>query len=100
MATARIEFGPDRTDGSVLAYTMPALVPEQHVLPGGGDGDWVVGRAGMLYRDLLPGRLGGCFIASHIRIPEVGPVPDNVHFHQVMRENKKKKGKKISRKEN
>jgi quercetin dioxygenase-like cupin family protein len=35
------------------------------------------------YRDLAPGRLGGAFIASHIRIPEGGPVPDMVHFHEV-----------------
>ncbi|MFN3262271.1 MAG: cupin domain-containing protein [Pikeienuella sp.] len=44
---------------------------------------WVIGRAGMHYRDLAPGRLGGAFIASHIRIPEGGPVPDMVHFHEV-----------------
>ena len=44
---------------------------------------WVVGRAGMQYRDLIPDRLGGSIIASHIRIPEAGPVPDMVHFHSV-----------------
>ena len=44
---------------------------------------WVVGRAGMQYRDLIPDRLGGSIIASHIRIPEGGPVPDMVHFHKV-----------------
>jgi quercetin dioxygenase-like cupin family protein len=48
------------------------------------DGDpWVTGRAGMRYRDLVPGRLGGAVIASHIRIPEAGEVPDLVHFHDV-----------------
>lgn len=41
------------------------------------------GRAGMQYRDLIPGRLGGRFIASHIHIPDGGPVPDYVHFHKV-----------------
>lgn len=41
------------------------------------------GRAGMLYRDLIPSRLGGRFIASHIAIPEGGPVADWVHFHKV-----------------
>lgn len=41
------------------------------------------GRAGMHYRDLIPGRMGGRFIASLIRIPEGGPVPDYVHYHQV-----------------
>ncbi len=44
---------------------------------------WVVGRAGMRYRDLIPGRLGGSIIASHIRIPDAGPVPDMVHYHTV-----------------
>ncbi|KAI1266459.1 RmlC-like cupin domain-containing protein [Xylariaceae sp. FL1019] len=44
---------------------------------------WVVGRAGMQYRDLIPGRLGGAIIASHICIPDAGPVPDNVHYHDV-----------------
>jgi quercetin dioxygenase-like cupin family protein len=44
---------------------------------------WIVGRAGMHYRDLVPTRLGGAIIASHIRIPEGGPVPDMVHFHKV-----------------
>lgn len=44
---------------------------------------WVIGRAGMSYRDLIPGRLGGSIIASHIRIPDAGPVPDMVHYHTV-----------------
>lgn len=44
---------------------------------------WGVGRAGMQYRDLIPSRLGGRFIASHIRIPDGGPVPDYVHFHKI-----------------
>ncbi len=44
---------------------------------------WIVGRAGMQYRDLIPDRLGGSIIASHIRIPDGGPVPDVVHYHTV-----------------
>jgi len=48
-----------------------------------GEETWCEGRAGMQYRDLIPGRLGGRFIGSHIRIPEGGPVPDYVHFHKV-----------------
>ena len=44
---------------------------------------WIIGRAGMHYRDLIPNRLGGSIIASHIRIPDGGPVPDMVHFHSV-----------------
>ena len=41
------------------------------------------GRAGMAYRDLIPSRLGGRFIASHIIIPAGGPVADWVHFHDI-----------------
>jgi len=37
----------------------------------------------MHYRDLVPDRLGGAIIASHIRIPEGGPVPDMVHYHTI-----------------
>jgi len=44
---------------------------------------WVIGRAGMLYRDLIPDRLGGSIIASHINIPTGGPVPDMVHYHTI-----------------
>lgn len=44
---------------------------------------WVIGRAGMLYRDLIPDRLGGSIIASHINIPKGGPVPDMVHYHTI-----------------
>eukprot|EP00039_Didymoeca_costata_P026817 m.16736 g.16736 ORF g.16736 m.16736 type:complete len:389 (-) comp5776_c0_seq1:91-1257(-) len=44
---------------------------------------WVEGRAGMLYRDLIPGRQGGRYVASHIMIPNGGPVPDYVHYHNI-----------------
>lgn len=44
---------------------------------------WGEGRAGMRYRDLIPGRQGGRFIASHIHVPDGGPVPDYVHYHRV-----------------
>lgn len=37
----------------------------------------------MHYRDLIPCRLGGAIIASHIRIPDAGPVPDKVHYHVI-----------------
>lgn len=47
------------------------------------EADWHTGRAGMQYRDLIPDRWGGHVIASHIRIPKGGPVPDYVHFHKV-----------------
>ena len=41
------------------------------------------GRAGMRYRDLIPGRQGNCVIASLISIPHAGPVNDWVHFHEI-----------------
>ena len=44
---------------------------------------WGTGRATMQYRDLVPSRLGGRFVVSHIRIPQGGPVPDYVHYHRV-----------------
>ena len=57
--------------------------PTRHALAvqRGDAGGWEVGRVGMHYRDLIPGRLGGAVIASHIRIPEGGLVPDDVHYH-------------------
>ncbi|MDJ0686448.1 MAG: cupin [Alphaproteobacteria bacterium] len=48
-----------------------------------GDASWGLGRAGMQYRDLIPDRQGGRFIASHIRIPAGGPIPDYVHYHMI-----------------
>ena len=45
--------------------------------------DWVRGRAGMEYRDLIPDRLNGQVIASHIRLTEGGPVADYVHYHKI-----------------
>jgi quercetin dioxygenase-like cupin family protein len=56
------------------------FVPEFLLTRGGEAGK---GRAGMLYRDLIPGRLGGRYIASHISIPDGGPVADWVHYHRV-----------------
>ncbi len=44
---------------------------------------WHLGRAGMQYRDLIPDRQGGRFVASHIRVPDGGPVPDYVHYHAI-----------------
>jgi mannose-6-phosphate isomerase-like protein (cupin superfamily) len=48
------------------------------------NGAWYVGRAGMQYRDLIPGRLGGRFIASHIRILDGGETQDYVHYHKAL----------------
>jgi len=47
------------------------------------EAEFGVGRAGMAYRDLVPGRNGGRVIASHIRIDEGGRVADYVHYHDI-----------------
>ena len=62
------------------------VVPEMRssfVLSRLEEASWGAGRAGLLYRDLIPDRQGGRFIASHIRVPKGGPVPDYVHFHKI-----------------
>jgi quercetin dioxygenase-like cupin family protein len=69
--------------GPEPARRAPAATAELVISRLTGDVSWVVGRAGMLYRDLIPGRLGGAIIASHIKIPRGGPVPDLVHYHAV-----------------
>lgn len=56
---------------------------QEFVITRASTGAWAAGRAGMQYRDLIPGRLGGAFIASHIRIATGGPVNDYVHHHRV-----------------
>lgn len=60
---------------------LPAFRPEFVVTRAGTRSS--EGRAGMNYRDLIPGRLGGRYIASHITIAEGGPVADWIHFHRI-----------------
>jgi mannose-6-phosphate isomerase-like protein (cupin superfamily) len=78
---------PDGLRVHFVAADPPMRVPPtaQHLVlnRGAGADAWGVGRAGMRYRDLVPDRLGGAFIASHIRILEGGPVADYVHFHKI-----------------
>jgi quercetin dioxygenase-like cupin family protein len=62
---------------------IPPLKPEFLVTRAGVGPAGGAGRAGMFYRDLIPGRLGGRFIASHISIETGGPVSDWVHFHKI-----------------
>jgi mannose-6-phosphate isomerase-like protein (cupin superfamily) len=79
--------GPDGLSVEIAALHPPLIVPEirqEFVLTHRGAAcDWHAGRADMLYRDLIPSRLGGRFTASHILIPAGGPVPDYVHYHRV-----------------
>ncbi|MBM2576736.1 cupin domain-containing protein [Jannaschia sp. Os4] len=70
-------------DHSVPPMATPEPVAAPMIRRLADSAPWVIGRAGMHYRDLVPDRLGGAMIASHIRIPEGGPVPDMVHYHTV-----------------
>lgn len=84
---ARELTAPNGTKIEIDARNPPLVLPEvtqSFVVRRLADqAPWVIGRAGMQYRDLIPDRLGGAVIASHIRIPDGGPVPDMVHFHRV-----------------
>lgn len=84
----KTEFkSPGGTIIKVLPKTHQLQIPETkhkfEVRKLSGNDSWVIGRAGMLYRDLIPDRLGGSIIASHIHIPKGGPVPDMVHYHTI-----------------
>ncbi len=78
---------PDGTIVDIVESDPPLVLPpvqQSFVLQrASDDASWTVGRAGMRYRDLIPGRQGGRFVASHIHIPTAGPVPDYVHFHKI-----------------
>jgi len=67
----------------VRALDIPPLRSEFLVTRRGDGPAEGVGRAGLTYRDLIPGRLGGRFIASHILLPDGGPVADWVHYHKI-----------------
>lgn len=70
-----------RPEASRPSATAPPFQPEFVLTP--ASGDFGEGRAGMHYRDLIPSRLGGRYIASHISIADGGPVSDWVHFHRI-----------------
>jgi len=73
----RIDLVAERT-----APVVPVNMPKFAVVRDEPDA-WRLGRAEMQYRDLIPDRHGGRFIASHICIPHGGPVPDYVHWHAI-----------------
>lgn len=78
---------PGGTQVMIVPLNPPLILPDTNhsfvVRRLADQAPWVIGRAGMHYRDLIPDRLGGSIIASHIRIPDGGPVPDMVHYHKV-----------------
>ena len=78
---------PNGTQVEIISATSQVVLPPLQealvISEFASDASWTVGRAGMRYRDLIPNRLGGAFIASHIHIPRGGPVPDYVHYHRI-----------------
>ena len=78
---------PNGTQVEIVSATSQVVLPPLQealvISEFASDASWTVGRAGMRYRDLIPNRLGGAFIASHIHIPRGGPVPDYVHYHRI-----------------
>ena len=70
-----------RRDAPGPSHAIPPFQPEFVLTRAGADAG--EGRAGMRYRDLIPSRLGGRYIASHIWIPDGGLVADWVHFHRI-----------------
>jgi quercetin dioxygenase-like cupin family protein len=59
--------------------SIPAMKPLFVMSRMSADAQWVKGRAGMNYRDLIPGRQGGRFI----KFQNGGPVNDHVHYHNI-----------------
>lgn len=80
MAGRTIRLSRD-ADAPAMADGLASFVPEFLISRSADTA--APGRAGMLYRDLIPGRLGGRYIASHITVAEAGPVADWVHYHRV-----------------
>ena len=83
----RSQLAPNGTRIDIIDADPPLVLPPLQsslvVTRAAAGSVWHAGRAGLFYRDLLPDRLGGRYIASHIRITEAGPVADYVHFHKV-----------------
>ncbi len=79
----RLEVADDRNAGDVPHASSREPLHGFAITRADVSDAWINGRAGMQYRDLIPGRLGGGVIASHIRIPDGGPVPDYVHYHKI-----------------
>ena len=82
----RIEW-VEETSELVIPDSVPSFVVTRcDSAEGAGESssaDWIEGRAGMLYRDLVPDRQGGRFICSQIKVPGGGEVLDYVHHHGV-----------------
>ena len=80
---------PNGTIVEIGSASLDVVVPDNEPsltivkAPENAENEFGLGRAGMGYRDLLPDRWGGRFIASHILIADGGEVADYVHFHRI-----------------
>jgi mannose-6-phosphate isomerase-like protein (cupin superfamily) len=80
---------PNGTIVEIGSASLDVVVPDSKPslaivkAPETSDDEFGIGRAGMGYRDLLPDRWGGRFVASHILIADGGEVADYVHFHRI-----------------
>ena len=73
----KIVFGLNQLEAAMGVSTEPIFAFNE-----ADHAEWTTGRAGMMYRNLLPSGSWD-FIASHIRIPGSGEVPDWVHYHDA-----------------
>lgn len=86
LPTQPMLMAPNGTRIDFVLANPPDVLPvndSAFVLSRSADSNFGAGRAGMGYRDLVPDRHGGRYIASHISIPVGGPVPDYVHHHHI-----------------
>ncbi len=83
LESVRLVAGPASKAQGIESRSSEVLGPWTLDFGPKSDSEWIIGRAGMEYRDLIPGRLGGKVIASHIRLPFGGEVPDSVHYHKI-----------------
>tara|TARA_B100000686_G_C16712989_1_gene930312 strand:+ start:523 stop:1611 length:1089 start_codon:yes stop_codon:yes gene_type:complete len=73
----KVIFGLPQLENNVEILTEPSIALNEAL-----NVEWTTGRAGMMYRNLLPSGPWN-FIASHIKIPGSGNVPDWVHHHDA-----------------
>lgn len=73
----KVVFGTNQGEGFIPVSGEPSFALNE-----AARAEWTTGRAGMKYRNLLAGGTWD-YIASHIKIPGSGTVPDWVHYHDV-----------------
>lgn len=82
LSIAGRSLGLRTADAPALPGSIPSFEARFSLVRAGSSA--APGRAGMVYRDLVPCRLGGRYVASHITIIDGGPVADWVHYHRIV----------------